>query len=81
MKDLTVDELLTQMFRDTANRVGWNVYRKSKRCIIVLKRGKDEATRNLKKLHLTGDANDRNNDFDTNQRADTFTRRPGNLEG
>ena len=30
MKDLKVDELLTQMFRDTANRVGWNVYRKSK---------------------------------------------------
>ena len=51
MKDLTVDELLTQMFRDTANRVGWNVYRKSKRCIIVLKRGKDEATSNLKKMH------------------------------
>ena len=51
MKDLKVDELLTQMFRDTANRVGWNVYRKNKRCIIVLKRGKDEATRNLKKLH------------------------------
>jgi len=51
MKDLTVDELLTQMFRDTANRVGWNVYRKSKRYTIALKRGKDEATRNLKNLH------------------------------
>ena len=51
MKDLKVDELLTQMFRDTANRVGWNVYRKSKRCITALKRGKNEATRNLKKMH------------------------------
>ena len=51
MKDLKVDELLTQMFRDIANRVGWNVYRKSKRCIMALKRGKNEATRNLKKMH------------------------------
>jgi len=51
MKDLTVDELLTQMFRDTANRVGWNVYRKSKRRIMALKRGKNEATCNLKKMH------------------------------
>ena len=51
MKDLTVDELLTQMFRDTANRVGWNVYRKDKRCVAALKRGKDEATSNLKKKH------------------------------
>ena len=51
MKDLTVDELLTQMFRDTANRVGWNVYRKGKLCAAALKRGKDEATSNLKKMH------------------------------
>ncbi len=51
MKDLTIDELLTQMFRDTANRVGWNVYRKGKRYITTLKRGKDEATRNSKKIH------------------------------
>ena len=51
MKDLTVDELLTQMFRDTANRVGWNIYRKSKRRITALKRGKNEVTRNLKKMH------------------------------
>ena len=51
MKDLTVDKLLTQMFRDTANRVGWNVYRKSKLRVAALKRGKDEATSNLKKMH------------------------------
>ena len=51
MKDLTIDEILTQMFRDTANRVGWNVYRKDKRCVTALKRGKDEATSNLKKMH------------------------------
>jgi len=51
MKDLTIDEILTQMFRDTANRVGWNVYRKGKPCVAALKRGKDEATSNLKKMH------------------------------
>ncbi|MBT3415989.1 MAG: hypothetical protein HOI59_10405 [Nitrospina sp.] len=51
MKSLTIDQILTQMFRDTANRVGWNVYRKGKRCIAVLKRGKDEASRNSKKIH------------------------------
>ena len=51
MKDLTIDEILTQMFRDTANRVGWNVYRKGKRYVAALKRGKDEATSNLKKMH------------------------------
>jgi len=47
MKDLTVDELLAQMFRDTANRVGWNVYRKGKR--MALKRNRQ--TTNVKKLH------------------------------
>ncbi len=51
MKSLTVDQILTQMFRDTANRVGWNVYRKDKRCITILKRGKDEAAHNSKKMH------------------------------
>ena len=51
MKDLTIDEILTQMFRDTANRVGWNVYRKGKPCVAALKRGNDEATSNLKKMH------------------------------
>jgi hypothetical protein len=49
MRDLTVDELLAQMFRDTANRIGWNVYRKGKRCFVPLKRNKSAS--NLKKLH------------------------------
>tara|TARA_Y100001960_G_C14069982_1_gene538559 strand:- start:239 stop:391 length:153 start_codon:yes stop_codon:yes gene_type:complete len=50
MKNLTVDELLTQMFRDTANRVGWNVFRKGKRINPDLKRGKKIST-DLKKVH------------------------------
>jgi hypothetical protein len=33
MKKLTIDELLTRMFRDTANRIGWNVYKKDKNFI------------------------------------------------
>ena len=36
MKNLSVDELLTRMFRDTANRIGWNVYNKDKRFIIII---------------------------------------------
>ena len=51
MKDLTVDELLTRMFRDTANRVGWNVYNKEKRLVTVSKQTKPAAAGNLKKLH------------------------------
>ena len=51
MKNLTIDELLTQMFRDTANRVGWNVYRKGKRHTMTQKRGKAVTAVNLKKLH------------------------------
>ncbi len=51
MKDLTIDELLTRVFRDTANRVGWNVYNKDKRLITAIKRAKPVATGNLKKLH------------------------------
>jgi len=51
MKDLTVDELLTRMFRDTANRVGWNVYNKDKRLVTVSKQTKPAAAGNLKKLH------------------------------
>ncbi len=50
MKNFTVDELLTQMFRDTANRVGWNVFRKGKRINPGLKRGKGTST-DLKKVH------------------------------
>lgn len=51
MKNLTIDELLTQMFRDTANRIGWNVYRKGKRNITSQKRDKAVIALNLKKLH------------------------------
>lgn len=51
MKNLTIDELLTQMFRDTANRVGWNVFRKGKRATITQKRGITVIANNLKKLH------------------------------
>jgi hypothetical protein len=51
MKDLTIDELLTRMFRDTANRVGWNVYNKDKRLITTFKRGKTATAGNLKKIH------------------------------
>lgn len=49
MKDLTVDELLAQMFRDTANRVGWNIYRKGKRTTV--RRDKQATAGTLKKLH------------------------------
>ena len=51
MKDLTVDELLIRMFRDTANRVGWNVYNKDKRLVTVSKQTKHATAGNLKKLH------------------------------
>ncbi|MBT3923129.1 MAG: hypothetical protein HOF21_11200 [Nitrospina sp.] len=51
MKNLTIDELLTQMFRDTANRVGWNVYRKDRRNTTTQKRDKAVTALNLKKLH------------------------------
>ena len=51
MKDLTIDELLIRVFRDTANRVGWNVYNKDKRFITAKKRTKPVAAGNLKKIH------------------------------
>ena len=51
MKDLTIDELLTQVFRDTTNRIGWNVYNKNKRLITASKRAKPATAGNLKKLH------------------------------
>ncbi|MBT5550375.1 MAG: hypothetical protein HOJ79_07830 [Nitrospina sp.] len=50
MKNLTIDELLTQMFRDTANRVGWNVYRKPKRNAPASKQNKSVTAINLIKL-------------------------------
>ena len=51
MKNLTIDEILTRMFRDTANRVGWNVFQKDKRNTTDQKRDKTKTTINLKKLH------------------------------
>ncbi|MBC8285980.1 MAG: hypothetical protein H8E42_00750 [Nitrospinae bacterium] len=51
MKNLTIDELLTRMFRDTANRIGWNVYNKDKRFITTSKQVKPATAGNLKKLH------------------------------
>ena len=38
MKNLTVDEFLTQMFRETAEKSGWNVYRKGRKWIPSVKR-------------------------------------------
>lgn len=38
MKNLSVDEFLTQIFRETAEKSGWNVYRKGKRWIPFAKR-------------------------------------------
>jgi hypothetical protein len=51
MKSLTVDELLTRMFRDTANRIGWNVYSKDKYFIATAKRVKPAKPGNLKKIN------------------------------
>lgn len=51
MKNLTIDQILTQMFRDTANRVGWNVYRKGKRYSVNPKQAKTTNSNNLNKLH------------------------------
>ena len=51
MKDLTIDELLTRVFRDTANRVGWNVYNKDKRLVTISKKAKPATAGKLKKLH------------------------------
>ena len=51
MKNLSVDELLTRMFRDTANRIGWNVYNKDKRFISLSKQAKPRSTGTLIKLH------------------------------
>jgi hypothetical protein len=51
MKDLTIDEILTHMFRDTANRVGWNVYNKDKRLVTVSEQTKPKEAGKLKKIH------------------------------
>ena len=42
MKNITVDEFLTQMFRDTAEKSGWNIYRKGKKWIPSIKRRKSD---------------------------------------
>ena len=40
MKNLTVDEFLTQVFRETAEKSGWNVYRKGRKWIPGVKKRK-----------------------------------------
>lgn len=42
MKNLTVDEFLTQMFRETAEKSGWNIYRKGRKWIPSAKKRKQE---------------------------------------
>ena len=40
MKNLTVDEFLTQVFRETAEKSGWNIYRKGRKWVPLVKRRK-----------------------------------------
>ena len=40
MKNCTVDEFLTQMFRDTAEKSGWNIYRKGRKWVPSMKKRK-----------------------------------------
>jgi hypothetical protein len=40
MKNLTVDEFLTQMFRETAEKSGWNIYRKGRKLMPSIKKHK-----------------------------------------
>jgi len=42
MKNLTVDEFLTQMFRDAAEKSGWNIYRKGRKWMPSIKRHKSD---------------------------------------
>jgi hypothetical protein len=43
MKNVTVDEFLAQMFRETAEKSGWNIYRKRKKWMPSVKRRKPTA--------------------------------------
>ena len=40
MKNLSVDEFLTQVFRETAEKSGWNVYRKGRKWVPSMKKRK-----------------------------------------
>jgi len=40
MKNLTIDEFLTQVFRETAEKSGWNIYRKGRKWVPLVKRRK-----------------------------------------
>ena len=40
MKHCTVDEFLTQMFRDAAEKSGWNIYRQGRKWMPSVKRRK-----------------------------------------
>ena len=42
MKNITIDEFLTKMFRDTAEKSGWNIYRKGKKWPPAIKRQKPD---------------------------------------
>ncbi len=51
MKHFSVDEFLTQMFRETAEKSGWNVYRKGKKWMPAQKRRKCDDNRKTKSLN------------------------------
>ena len=40
MKNLTVDEFLAQMLRETAEKSGWNIYRKGRKWMPSVKKRK-----------------------------------------
>ena len=40
MKNLTVDKFLTEVFRETAEKSGWNIYRKGRKWVPLVKRRK-----------------------------------------
>ena len=42
MGNLTVDEFLTQIFRDIAEKNGWNIYRKGRKWLPSIKRQKPD---------------------------------------
>ena len=40
MKNVSVDEFLTQFFRETAEKSGWNVYQKGRKWVSAVKKRK-----------------------------------------
>ena len=43
MKNCTVDDFLTQLFRETAEKSGWNIYRKGRNWVPPVKKRKSVA--------------------------------------